>query len=228
MSLWAIIPVKPFSKGKSRLANILTTDRRALLNSTLLSRTIRILKTVNEIHHIIVVSRDSSALSIARNFDVKTIQEEGVIELNRALKRASAVARAYAADSIIIIPSDLPLLEAGDISNFLSQRKGGPEIIIAPDRRNEGTNGLYLSPPDIIDFKFGINSLSLHITEAVNHNAQYSIFNNFNFALDIDVPQDLELLKSIHNTTLLEELMLDDIFITAVQNNGLKKGEIQL
>ena len=154
MSLWAIVPVKPFSKGKSRLADLLSIERRMLLNSTLLTRTIRTLKSVHEIHHIIIVSRDSSALAIARNFGVKTIQEDSIIELNKALKRAATVAQAYSADSILIVPSDLPLLEASDVSKLLGLRNSGEEMIIAPDRHMKGTNALYLSPPDIVEFKF--------------------------------------------------------------------------
>jgi 2-phospho-L-lactate/phosphoenolpyruvate guanylyltransferase len=219
MSLWAIIPVKPFNKGKSRLSDILSVEKRTLLNSTMLSRTIRTLKSVHEIHHIIVVSRDSSALSIAHDFDVKTIQEKGVIDLNRALKRAAIVAKAYSADAILIIPSDLPLLEPSDVSGFLSNRKGGREMIVAPDRRKEGTNALYLSPPDLIDFKFGVNSLQLHIDEVQKSGTPFSIFENFNFGLDIDISQDLEILKSVHEATLLEELMLDDIYISTHKDN---------
>ena len=110
MSLWAIIPVKPFNIGKSRLSHVLSVKKRILLNSTLMSQTIRVLKAVSEIHHIIVVSRDSSVLALARQFDVKTIQEEGMIDLNRALKRAALFARSQTADAIIVIPSDLPLM----------------------------------------------------------------------------------------------------------------------
>ena len=193
-----------------------------------MSQTIRVLKAVSEIHHIIVVSRDSSVLALARQFDVKTIQEEGMIDLNRALKRAALFARSQTADAIIVIPSDLPLIEPGDISQLLGNRKGGAEIIIAPDRRKEGTNALYLSPPDAIDFNFGVDSLKLHIEEAVKKDMQYSIFENTNLGLDIDIPQDLEILKGVQKTTLLEALMFDELFIPTNHDDHKNKGEVQL
>jgi len=227
MSLWAIVPVKPLNKGKSRLAEILSPDRRVLLNTTMFTRTIRVLKAVPEIKQIIVVSRDSSVLSLARNFNVKTIQEEGIIELNKAISRAAAIAKAYQATSIIIIPSDLPLLEAEDISAFLKHKKNGSEIIVAPDRRNEGTNGLYVSPPDLIQFKFGINSFNLHIDQAKQKNINVSIHESVPFGLDIDIPQDLEALKNTQKNTILEELMLEDLIFPVSNDNDpevIKKG----
>ena len=38
MSLWAIVPVKPLRRGKSRLAGALTEEERATLNQELLQR----------------------------------------------------------------------------------------------------------------------------------------------------------------------------------------------
>ena len=43
MSLWAIVPVKPLRRGKSRLAGALTEEERANLNQELLERTLRTL-----------------------------------------------------------------------------------------------------------------------------------------------------------------------------------------
>lgn len=36
MSIWAILPVKPLRRGKSRLAGALTEEERAALNEELL------------------------------------------------------------------------------------------------------------------------------------------------------------------------------------------------
>lgn len=223
MSLWAIVPVKPFGQGKSRLAKVLPHDRRKLLNSTMFTRTIRVLKSVPEIQQIIVVSRDTSVLSIARSFEVKTIQEEGATELNKAIARASFVSMAYQASSVIVIPSDLPLMEAKDISSLLMLRSEENEIIIAPDRKKEGTNILYLNPPDTIGLKFGINSFQNHIKQAEERNIKYTIVENPQIALDIDIQQDLEFLRDEHHYAILEELMLDDIFYKI--NDGIEKNK---
>ncbi len=43
MTLWAIVPVKPLRRGKSKLAGTLSEDERAELNRILLEHTIQTL-----------------------------------------------------------------------------------------------------------------------------------------------------------------------------------------
>ena len=58
MSLWTIVPVKPFNEGKSRLAAHISPRQRRALNRELLTRT---LAAINQAHldaQLLVVSRD--------------------------------------------------------------------------------------------------------------------------------------------------------------------------
>jgi len=93
MALWAIVPVKPLRRGKSRLAPVLSEEDRAELNQRLLLRTVDLLKQIPEVIDVLVVSRDSQALSLARDHGARTLQEDGKPLLNDALKRATIVAR---------------------------------------------------------------------------------------------------------------------------------------
>ena len=81
MTLWAIVPVKPLRRGKSRLAGVLTEEERLGLNSQLLVHTVDILGEIPEIEHVLVVSRDQAALSLARAHGARTVQENGAAEL---------------------------------------------------------------------------------------------------------------------------------------------------
>ena len=58
MTLWAIVPVKPLRRGKSRLAGTLSEDERAELNRILLQHTIQTLTDLKEIEQVLVVSRE--------------------------------------------------------------------------------------------------------------------------------------------------------------------------
>src|SRR5512146_2574827 len=109
MSLWAIVPVKPLRRGKSRLAEVLTDEERTFINYTMLKNTLKALKATREVDHILVVSRDPGALALARDFDAKTLQEDGQSDnLNLALKRATVVAQLYAAQRVLVVTADLP------------------------------------------------------------------------------------------------------------------------
>ncbi|MEN4013201.1 MAG: 2-phospho-L-lactate guanylyltransferase [Chloroflexota bacterium] len=197
MGLWAIVPVKPLRRGKSRLAGVLSEDERALLNFTMLSSTLRTLREVDEIEQILVVSRDPAALSLAREFNSRTVQEDGQPELNTALQRATVVAQMYAAQEILILPADLPLLSAGDIRKILAYAKQPPVIVIAPDRRNDGTNALYMNPAGIIEYRYGPGSFHQHTEQAAKKGIRVEICQLSTLSLDLDLPEDLDLLKQI-------------------------------
>lgn len=199
MTLWAIVPVKPLRSGKSRLSKVLSEEERTALNTHLLVNTLKVLSSVAEIDTILVVSRDPGVLTIAREHNARTVLEDGSPELNTALRRATIVAKAYSANEVMVIPADLPLLTKEDIETFLKHTGEPPEIIIAPDRRKDGTNALYINPAGLIAFNYGPGSFQKHLELARKSNARTEIVETFSLGLDLDLPDDLELLKSIRN-----------------------------
>ncbi len=195
MTLWAIVPVKPLRRGKSRLSGILSEDERTTLNQTMLINTLKTLKQVSEIETVLVVSRDPLALSIARDYSAKTVLEDGSPELNTALRRAASVAKAYFANKILVLPADLPLIQANDIADFLKRTGKPPEIVIAPDRRKDGTNALLINPAELIEFRYGPGSFTTHLKLAQESGARVEIVESDIFGLDLDLPEDWEKLQ---------------------------------
>lgn len=197
MSLWAIIPVKPLRRGKSRLAGVLTEDERALLNYTMLSNTLKTLSEVREVSEKLVVSRDPAALALAREYGARTLQEDGNPGLNTALKRATIVAQVYSAGGVLILPADLPLLSKNDIRELISHSDKPPVVVIAPDRRNNGTNALLMSPAGSIDYQFGAGSFNKHCQAAKTAGVHLEVCTLFSLGLDLDLPEDLDLLRQM-------------------------------
>jgi len=196
MALWAIIPVKPLRRGKSRLAKVISADERADLNQSLLDHTIRVLNTIDEIDNILVISRDTAALALARDLGARTVQECGRPGLNTALSRAVEVAKSYETCGILVIPADLPRLSAEDIKTILAHRNDPPVVVIAPDRKNQGTNVLFVCPPDLIDFKYGKGSFEKHCQGAREAGARLEICNLPSLELDLDEPEDFALMEA--------------------------------
>lgn len=201
MSLWTLIPVKPLRRGKSRLAGVLSEEERTLLNYTMLTNTLRTLSAVPEIDNVLVVSRDTSVLSVARDVGFRTLQEDDEgSDLNMALTRATIMAQFYGATAIFVLPADLPLLKPWHIQDILKKAKRSPLMIIAPDRRREGTNALYVSPAGLIKYRFGPDSFHEHLREAERHRIPVELIEMASIELDLDVPDDLEELHRMDNS----------------------------
>src|SRR4030042_3101371 len=193
MALWAIVPVKPLRRGKSRLSGVLSLEARTALNHYLLSNTLETLASVPEIEHSLVVSRDPEVLTIAREYGARTVQEQGSPQLNIALTRATMVAISHSVQGVIIVPADLPLLTADDIRAVVKMGVLPPVIVITPDRHHKGTNALLISPPGLIKYEYGPGSFQKHCDKARNLGERLEICERVSVALDIDLPEDLEL-----------------------------------
>jgi 2-phospho-L-lactate guanylyltransferase len=195
MSLWAIVPIKPLRRGKSRLASVLSEKDREQLNQTLLIKTIRCLKEIKEIDQILIVSYDPSALTISRDYGVRTVQESPNTNINKALRKGTMAAMAFNVSSILIVPADLPFIEPEVIRGLLAKSQKQPEIIITPDRRMNGTNALFINPAGILEYDFGNWSFSKHVEQAERKKIRIEIYNNDKLSFDLDIPEDLEYLR---------------------------------
>jgi 2-phospho-L-lactate guanylyltransferase len=200
MAFWAIVPVKPLQLGKSRLAEVLTPEERADLNRRMLAHTLDTLSNVSEIEAVLVVSRDQAALSLARDWGARTMQETGVPHLNLSLSRATLLARKFTTRGVLILPADLPLITPDDVRCMLDHAKSPPVIVVAPDRRRQGTNALLVCPSDLIDgkqnhYEFGRNSFRRHCQLAYRLGVQLEICDLPSLALDMDQPEDLALVS---------------------------------
>lgn len=192
MTLWAIVPVKPLSRGKSRLAGVLTQEERVDLNRRLLAHTLDTLTVIPEIEHVLVVSRDQSALALARDHGARTVQENGAPQLNVALTRATVIVKSYNTRGVLIIPADLPLISPEDIRVMLDRAYEPPVVVVAPDSRHQGTNALLVCPVGLIEYDFGPGSFQRHCERALKAGARLEVVELSSLELDVDLPEDLD------------------------------------
>ena len=197
MTIWAIVPVKPLRRGKSRLAGTLSEDERAELNQSLLQHTLHTLSDIKELEQVLVVSRDPHALTVARQHGARTVREDGQPELNTALTRATVVAKVHATRGVLILPADLPLISREDVLTLIEKAGEPPVVVIAPDRHGKGTNALLISPSGLIEYDFGENSFQRHCERARQAGARLEIVDLPSLGLDLDLPEDLELVREL-------------------------------
>lgn len=195
MKLWAVIPVKPLRRGKSRLADVLTEDQRTQLNINLLVHTLKVLGNIPEITKVLVISRDPNALNLARKHGAQTVQEDGTPELNLALDRAAAIAAAQKAKAVLVLPADLPQIKEEDVRAIIQQVEIPPVMVIAPDHRKRGTNAILVSPAGLLKYDFGGSSFERHLQQAETLGFRVKVCEISSFSRDLDLPEDLEFLN---------------------------------
>jgi 2-phospho-L-lactate guanylyltransferase len=219
MSLWAIIPAKDPAIAKSRLASRLSPSLRRALSLRLLERTVRVVDATQEVTRWMVVSNAPEPLALARRLGGLAIHElrpdsrvtagDGAVRtthqleqrLNAALQQAAAVAERSGATALLIIHADLLLLTSTALSAFIGAgaegQPGERSLTIAPDRHSQGTNALLLRPPGAIHFAFGRHSYTRHLALASEAGAATIVHNDPQFAIDLDTPEDLDLLYTL-------------------------------
>jgi 2-phospho-L-lactate guanylyltransferase len=202
MTIWAIVPVKPLRRGKSRLAGLLSEEQRTLLNRYLLEHTLTVLNEISGIEHTLVVSRDPAALALTRSLGGRTVMEDGAPQFNTALKRATIVAQAQGARAVLILPADLPLVEPSDLEDLLSQGMTPSVVVISPDRRLDGTNGLFINPAGLIEYGYGPGSFQRHCQRCKDAVAKLVVVSSERIGLDLDLPEDLEMVGGLKGLNL--------------------------
>ena len=73
-------------------------------------------------------------------------------------------------------------------------------VVIAPDRHEKGTNALLISPAGLIEYDFGENSFRHHCERVKEAGARLEIVNLPSLGLDLDLPEDLEIIKNLEKT----------------------------
>jgi 2-phospho-L-lactate guanylyltransferase len=98
------------------------------------------------------------------------------------------------AESVFILPADLPQITREDVNAMLEAGREAPVVVIAPDHRHEGTNALYINPAGLIEYDFGAGSFERHCERARLAGAALKILELQSLARDVDVPEDLSFL----------------------------------
>ncbi len=189
MDCWAVIPVKPFRAGKSRLAGLLGVDDRAALNRRLFGRVLTATLAAFMPDRVIVVTADPLLLPLMRGQGLHALEDTGG-GLNAALDLACRYAAARGAQGVAVLPSDLPGITADDIKALVAILKPASCCVIAPDEQEEGTNALALTPPTFDFFRFGRNSFQAHLELAKTRGMTVRILRRPGLAHDLDTPDE--------------------------------------
>jgi 2-phospho-L-lactate guanylyltransferase len=196
--IWIIIPLKPLSLAKSRLSKMLLPEQRQRLAERLFRHVLSTAQHAPQVAGTLVISRDTKALAIAREYGAKTLQETGgTPDLNLALMTATRVIKSWKGKGVLILPADLPLLSRDDLAEMVMLGREMHSVVLATDRNEDGTNAMLVKPPGLFEYGYGVGSFQRHLTRARMAGASVQIYHSERLALDIDVPDDLALYERI-------------------------------
>ena len=189
MNVLAVVPVKDLWGTKSRLKPILNPGARAGLTLYMMGRVVSALKEAG-VENVCVVSPDPVVLSEAREHAAASLLQESR-GLNPALEEGRSWAMARGAAALLVLPADLPLLEAQDVRAVLDEVSDEDSVVISPDGAHAGTNALLLRPPDALPFAFGAGSYEAHLRAARERGLEARICERPHLAFDLDTVEDL-------------------------------------
>lgn len=189
-----LIPVKDPSRAKTRLSDVLTLDRRQRLAWAMFEDVTRAAHASTKADRVALVSSYAPAVERARQLGWDVLEEEAQESESASVDWASRILAERGFDAVMRLPADLPLVRAEDIDALLSIELHTPCAVLVPSLEGTGTNAIIRAPATLFPSRFGPNSLALHKEEAARVGARCLIIDNPRIALDVDEPQDLQLL----------------------------------
>ncbi|HKH09656.1 MAG TPA: 2-phospho-L-lactate guanylyltransferase [Rubrobacter sp.] len=187
--VYTVVPVKDLRGTKSRLTPVLDPAARAGLTLYMMGRVVsRALEA--GVDAVGVVSPDPIVLDEALKRGAAPLPQESR-GLNPALEEGRSWATKNGASAMLVLPADLPLIEAEDVRAVLAAAAGGAPVVIAPDGARSGTNALFLRPPDALPFLFGPDSFEAHLRAARDRDAEARVCENGHLSFDLDTAGDL-------------------------------------
>ena len=189
MTTRIIVPHRGLEHAKTRLAAVLDPLERAELAERLLRHVLEVAVAAGP--EVVVISPDPDLDDLAVSTGARLTVQRG-LGLNAGLAQARDEAMGDGVDQLAILHGDLPALTTPDVTALLDAVRGSGRLVaVAPDAAGTGTNGLALSPPDVIGFAFGEGSFVAHRRAAKRAEAWITVVRRPGLAFDIDTPDDL-------------------------------------
>lgn len=192
MKIAAIIPVKTFSKAKTRLD--LSPQQVEELCIIMLEEILHTLSISPQIEKTIMITKEEKAIQIGKRFNTVTIIDEKEESVNSAVALADKYLLENNFDASIVFPQDIPFIKTQDIDFMLNYKMHPNFAIIVPSRRFDGTNALARMPIDLMETHYDEDSYKIHMNTAKEHTLNVAMVFVKRIMWDVDNKEDLKFL----------------------------------
>lgn len=206
--IYAVVPIKDTSDAKRRLADVLCGAWRQELALAMCEDVLATLAGVRELAGIFVVTVDPAAAAIAPRYGARVLSA-GAREGHTGA--VAAAARELAAEGMLTLPGDIPLVEGDDIRHLIDVHcdttRDARAFTIVPARDERGSNAIVCSPAAAVPLRFGANSFIPHLAAAKRCGMEPVVVHLPRIALDIDTPDDVALFLATPSSTRARALL---------------------
>lgn len=201
---WAIVPIKPLTKAKSRLCDVLPEIERRQLAEAMSMDVLSALRASACFAGIVVVTKCRLATACAGLAGASIIREAETRGTNAAV--IIALRELKSVESVMVVHADLPLLTADDIAQIDAAHGPSAAVTLVP-AADGGTNILALSPPTLIEPGFGPHSYEIHVARARAAGVEPRTVRLPNAIRDIDRPEDIVALNACASSSCTGRLV---------------------
>ena len=201
-----LIPVKSLTSAKQRLAAVLDQQRRSQLAEAMLRDVMTAAAGVLGKIDVALVTGDARARTLATEFGFQVIEDIRNESETAAIEMATACCEQRRYDTTVVVPGDIPLVTSEELQQVLDAAPAeGAVFVPAYDRR--GSNCILRRPASIIPLRFGNDSFLPHCEAMRKTGSELVILEMPGIGLDIDNPQELDLLLQRGGDTHAQRLL---------------------
>ncbi len=189
-----LVPVKNLVDAKQRLSPLLSPGERVALAQAMCEDVLQALARWQSRPMVAVVTSDSFARDLAARFHFEVVADDNSGETN-AIDMATAFCRERGAESTLVVPADIPLIDSAELQQIVDSAPPGGAVLV-PDAAGRGTNAAWRSPGDLFPLRFGNDSFLPHLAAAKATGLPCVVLELPGIALDVDRPDDLRKLAA--------------------------------
>jgi len=195
MAVYAITLIKDFRDAKLRLAPAMSPAQRYELAVDLARRA---LAAASVADNCLAIVGSEEVAKVAAECGVEAVVEPVSKGQNAAAALGIEVATKRGAESVLLLSSDLPLVDGDAVRSLIAAAQNESPVAVAAvaDGRG-GTNALFVRPPGALPLCFGNDSLRQFQHAAQSLGVQFIAKYDSRLSLDLDEPSDLTALAQL-------------------------------
>lgn len=201
-----LIPVKNLSTAKQRLSAVLDQPARTELAQTMLRDIVSAIGGWTGRPACALVTGDPFAIELARQYAFETIPDPLNPGETGAIEMATQTCVERGIDFTLVIPADIPLIQAGELEQILKQAPAEGSVL-APAADGRGTNAAFRRPANLFPLRFGNDSFKPHLAAARATEKPCIVLKLPSVAVDVDNPEDLQRLLAHPDETCTQSLL---------------------